>query len=408
MFMQAGFSMLESGTVQAKNMQSILMKNLLDACVGAICWFVLGYGLAFGEDKGGNDAETTGGFLGANLFFGMNKDYVLQTDSFHYLYWFFQWAFCATAATIVSGAVAERVKLSGYAIFMVLMTSFIYPVVVHWTWGGGWLSKQESEDQGLYMDFAGSGIVHMTGGVAALAGAAIIGPRTGRFDPENADKFQPWNVPMVVLGTFILWFGWYGFNCGSTVAMYGDAANTAAQVAMTTTLSAAMGGITVFYLKLAQTKQYDLCGLANGILAGLVSITAPCDGVYGWHAVVIGFIGGLIFIGASALLKKLKIDDPIDAFAVHGACGAWGVIAVAIFNVSAGLWYSEMNGNYHMAMKLFGWQCIGIITIALWTGAMSGIAFFGLKIVGLLRVDAQDEVEGGDKHFVTSPRSGTS
>jgi Amt family ammonium transporter len=402
MFMQAGFSMLESGTVQSKNAQSILMKNLLDACVGAICWWAVGYGVAFGEDKGGNDDGTKGGIIGGNLFFGQNKDYQLADGNFHYLSWFFQWAFCATAATIVSGAVAERVKLSGYAIFMVVMTAFIYPVVVHWTWGGGFLTNQPEDDAGLYNDFAGSGIVHMTGGVAALLGAAIIGPRTGRFDPDKAEQFNPHNVPMVVLGTFILWFGWYGFNCGSTVSMTGDAANTAALVAMTTTLSAATGGLTVFYIRLAVTKKYDLCGLANGILAGLVSITAPCAGVYGWAAIVIGFIGGLIFIGASALLKMVKIDDPLDAFAVHGACGAWGTLAVAFFDFTVGIFYSGSDGHAGMAGKQLGWQLAGIITIAVWTAGLSGITFFALRMAGLLRITAEDEEEGADKHFTTT------
>merc|ERR1711988_937438 len=248
------------------------------------------------------------------------------------------------------------------------MTAFIYPVIVHWTWGGGWLSNG---DDGIYTDFAGSGIVHMTGGVAALCGAAILGPRSGRFDADKADKFAPHNVPMIVLGTFILWFGWYGFNCGSTTAMTDGSDNTAALVAMTTTLSAAMGGITVFFLRFAMTKQHDVCGLANGVLAGLVSITAGCDGVYGWAAILIGFIGGLIFVGASALLKKLKIDDPVDAFAVHGACGAWGVIAVAFFNFTKGIFYGSEH-DYESG-KLLGWQVCGIVVITAWVGGLSAI-----------------------------------
>lgn len=401
MFMQAGFSMLESGTVQPKNTNSILSKNLLDSCVGAICWWAIGYGVAFGEDAGK--------FIGGNLFVGQDKDFRLSgysdDDSFHYAGWFFQWAFCATAATIVSGALAERVMLSGYVIFMVVMTSFIYPVVVHWTWGGGWLSEADG-DKGLYTDFAGSGIVHMTGGVAALLGASIIGPRTGRFDPDKADQFVAHNVPMVVLGTFILWFGWYGFNCGSTVSMTGENnsnANTAALVAMTTTLAAGTGGISVFYLKMMMTRQYDIGALTNGILAGLVSITAPCDGVYGWAAIVIGFLGGLIYLASSALLKLVKVDDPLDAFSVHGACGAWGVLTVAFFNAEKGIFYGGEEAG-----KLLAWQLAGIVTIALWTASLSGITFVALRLAGILRLSASDEEEGGDIHFITaSPCSPT-
>jgi len=385
MFMQAGFASLEAGTVQAKNTQGILVKNLLDACIGAITWYLLGYGFAFGEDEGK--------FIGKNLFLGQNKDY----ENAHYVGWFFQWAFCATAATIVSGALAERVNLIGYAIFMVVMTAFIYPVVVHWTWGGGWLSDGED---GVYTDFAGSGIVHMTGGIAALWGAVILGPRTGRWDADKASSFAPHNVPMVVSGVFILWFGWYGFNCGSTTAMSGESSNTAALVAMTTTLAAATGGITVFFTRFAITKQHDILGLANGILAGLVSITAGCDGVYGWAAIAIGFVGGLVFLGASALLKKLRIDDPIDAFAVHGACGAWGVIAVAVFNFTQGIIYGGEDAG-----KLLGWQIAGILSIAVWTSGLSSATFLGLRVAGLLRVSLDDEIGGADRHSFTKAYS---
>lgn len=384
MLMQAGFAMVEAGAVQRKNQQAILMKNLLDACVGAMAWWAVGYGFAFGETKSK--------FIGGNLFFAQHKDYEVTSDTFHYLYWFFQWAFCATAATIVSGAVAERVKLSGYTIFMVVMTSFIYPIVVHWTWGGGWLSDG---DDGMYSDFAGSGIVHMCGGVAALVGAAVIGPRTGRWDPDKAEDFMPGNISMVVLGTFILWFGWYGFNCGSTVSMTpGENANAAALVAMTTTLSAGTGGIVVFSIKLAQTGQYDMSGLSNGILAGLVSITAPCASVYGWSAILIGAIGGLVYTGSSALVKMLKIDDPIDAFSVHGACGAWGVLAVAFFDGENGIFYGGADAG-----KLLGWQICGIVVIALWTGVLSAATFVALRLGGLLRLAEADEMAGGDAHF---------
>lgn len=376
MFMQAGFAMLEAGIVQDKNTQGIFVKNLMDACIGALSWFLVGYGLAFGEDSGK--------FIGTNLFGGQNSEF----ENAHYVSWFFQWAFCATAATIVSGAVAERINLMGYICFMIVLTSFVYPVVVHWTWGGGWLSDGED---GIYTDFAGSGIVHMTGGVAALCGAVIVGPRTGRFDPAKAADWAPHNVPMVILGTLILWFGWYGFNCGSTTAMSGGASNTAALVAMTTTLSAASGGMTVFLGRMLASRTHDVCGLANGILAGLVSITAGCDGVYGWAAVCIGFIGGLVYLGISRLLTKLQIDDPVDAFAIHGACGAWGVIAVAFFNFNQGILYGGEDAG-----KLLQWQVIGILAIFAWVASISCVVCTVLHIAGVLRLSLEEEELGSN------------
>jgi len=321
----------------------------------------------------------------------LNEDYVIKdfgTDdqTFHYLYWFFQWAFCATAATIVSGAMAERCTLMGYAIFSAFMTTFIYPVVVHWTWGGGWLT-----DVG-YIDFAGSGIVHMCGGVAALVGAIIVGPRTGRFDDAKETEFQPHNVPLVVLGTFVLWFGWYGFNAGSTVAMSGkeaENAQIASLVAMNTTISAGVAGLAVFTIRFALTKKYDVCGLANGILAGLVSITAPCDGVYPWSAAMVGLIGGFFYIGASTFMKKMHIDDPLDAFAVHGFCGAWGVMSVAFFNSESGVFYGGEG-------KIIGVQLLGIVAIAAWTAALAGVAFGALRVTKLLRASEDLEKKGLD------------
>jgi len=390
MFMHAGFAMLEAGTVQAKNTQSILMKNLLIGCVSSICWWLFGFGIAFGEDKDK--------FIGTNLFVAQNKDFMLQDGTLQYVSWFFQWAFCATGGTIVSGAVAERVQLPGFCLFSIVMTTLIYPVVVHWTWGGGWLSEADG-DKGLYTDFAGSGIVHLCGGVAALCGAAVIGARAGRW--ESTWDPEPNSIPLVVLGTFILWFGWYGFNCGSTVSMTGDGnanANTAALVAMTTTLAAGTGGLVTFYIRLAMTRQYDLGGLTNGILAGLVSITAGCDGVYGWAAIVIGFIGAWVYCGSSALVKMLKIDDPLDAFSVHGSCGVWGVIAVALFNAEKGIFYGGEGAG-----KLLGWQLCGIITIALWTAGLSLPTFLALRLLGILRMSKEDEDVGGDAHCV-SPR----
>jgi Amt family ammonium transporter len=389
--MHAGFAMLETGSVRSTSKTTVLIKNLLNICISAGGWFLLGYGLAFGEDKGM--------FVGGSLFVGVHADYKLQKVydademSFHYLYWFFQWAFCATAATIVSGSTAERCKLSGFSIFAAIMTTFVYPVIVHWTWGGGWLSEQG------YLDFAGSGIVHLCGGIAALVGAVILGPRTGRFDPARAGEFEAHNVAIVILGTLILWFGWYGFNCGSTVSMTGDGAanaQTASTVAMNTTLAGAMGGLAAFGIQALMTRTADVAALANGILAGLVSITAGCDGVYAWAAVFIGLFGGLLYLGASAGLKRIKVDDPVDAFPVHGACGIWGVMAVAFFNSEQGVFFGGEG-------KIIGVQLLGVLAIVAWSGLLSLAIFVVLRQMNLLR-KTSTEVKEPDSPAFSPPK----
>merc|ERR1712217_222794 len=229
-------------------------------------------------------------------------------------------------------------------------------------------------------------------GMSALAGAIIIGPRKGRFDEDAQEKFQPHSVPLVVLGTFILWFGWYGFNAGSTLGMTGDAAassQTAALVAMNTTVSAAVAGLVVFSIRFARKEKYDICGMANGVLAGLVSITAPCDGVYTWSAAVIGLIGALLFLGASKIMRVLHIDDPLDAFAVHGCCGAWGVMSVAFFNSESGVFYGGEG-------KIIGVQLLGVVTIGAWSAGLSSICFGALRFLKMLRVSEELENRGLD------------
>merc|ERR1712070_1365461 len=292
-----------------------------------ICWWAIGWGLAYGPGIVDAEDGTKGNkFAGTDQFFGIgfNKDNDdgSITPSTGPLNWYFQWAFCSAAATIVSGAVAERVNFPGYVVYSIAMTAVIYPVVVAWTWGYGWLSSDVNDIN--FMDFAGSGIVHMTGGVGALVGAIFAGPRKGRW--EDPKSFEPHSAPLVVLGTFILWFGWYGFNCGSTLSM--NEASTgmmAAQVAMNTTLSAAIGGMTVFLCRLIMTKgMYDNCGLCNGILAGLVSITAGCGNVEAGSACLIGFLGGLLYTGTSALVKRSRstILWTLSQFTEHVAHGA--------------------------------------------------------------------------------------
>jgi len=326
-FMHAGFSLLEAGSVRFKNTQNILAKNLLVVTGGFLCWYVMGSALALGATEDPNKISGGTGFFMDGLW---DKKTSFRT-------WFFQGAFCATGATIVSGAMAERTKLLGFGIYLVLMTSIIYPIVAYWGWSGSGFLYYESDKSFVgpaYKDFAGSGIVHMVGGMGALVGAVAVGARNGRFDSGTADQFDGHSVPFCVLGTFFLWFGWYGFNPGSTLEMHDMAAATkAGLVAANTTLAPCVSGLAVFLLraKVVDPKMLDVGGFCNGILAGLVAITAGCAFVKSWEAMFIGLVGGLVYQGASMALKRLKVDDVVDAFPVHGACGAWGVLAVGLF-----------------------------------------------------------------------------
>jgi len=368
-------------------------------------WYFFGWAFAYGNASknkfigsegfaGSNFNEYGDGFLGPDLSEGQSVQ----------LSWFFQWAFCTAAATIVSGGVAERVKSPTYAVYAFTMASFIYPVVVAWTWGYGWLSTVL--DVGV-MDFAGSGIVHLTGGVSALAGTVVLGPRKGRF--EAPDEFAPHNLPLVVLGTFALWFGWYGFNPGSTLGMSSkETGALAAQVAMNTTLSAATGGLVVFSIRYALMKKYDVGGLCNGILAGLVSITAGCGNVESGSAVAIGFVGAFVYQGASMLLVRLQIDDPVDASPVHGACGIWGTMAAGLFDWGAGFdhfngwsgWSCMQDGDGKCQTGIGGAavaaQLVLVLSVIAWAGSLSALAFLGLKVLGLLRIDEDTEDQGID------------
>jgi len=402
-FMQAGFALLEAGSVRAKNAKNILMKNLLDACIGALIWWGWGYGVAY---QGAGDPDN--GFIGHNVkgdtslghFFVGGYDAVSTTytgdvipgDGYDYGAWWFQYVFAAAAATIVSGAMAERTSLVGYLVYTIFITGFIYPVVVYWTWGYGWAFRWN----GGLQDFAGSGIVHMTGGIAALCGAAIVGPRKGRFDESKKPIAMPaHNTTFQVLGTFILWLGWYGFNPGSTLAIVGQG-EVMARAICTTTLSAASGGITVVLLdKMLASKTWDVGMLCNGILAGLVSITAGAADVLPWMAMVIGFLGGFVYIASSKItLYVCKVDDPLDAFSVHGCCGFWGVMANALFAADLpgrgvkGAFYG--NGAPLGAGLVFCFADIG------WTGGLSCIMFMSLKMANVLRVSAEVEDAGMD------------
>jgi len=394
-FMQAGFALLEAGSVRAKNTKNILMKNLLDACIGALVWWAWGYAVAYDG--------TESGFIGTGengmSFFHIKYNeaaYSGDDNTMAYANWWFQYVFCAAAATIVSGAMAERTTLVAYLVYTVIISGLIYPVVVHWSWhGNGWAVSWN----GGLLDFAGSGIVHMTGGIAALIGAAVVGPRKGRFDESKKPLPMPaHNTTFQVLGTFILWIGWYGFNPGSTLALTGGNGHTMSRCVTTTTLSAATGGLTVLFLdKCIGSKTWDVGMLCNGILAGLVSITAGTATVYPYAAIIIGFCGGCVYKMTSfVVLKVCKVDDPLDAFAVHGACGFWGVMAAALFAIKG---FASAHGVFEGGEN--NWDYLGAgfvfcLTDVVWTGSLSLMMFLPMKFAGILRVSAEMEEQGMD------------
>eukprot|EP00443_Scrippsiella_acuminata_P015445 CAMPEP_0115201290 /NCGR_PEP_ID=MMETSP0270-20121206/17549_1 /TAXON_ID=71861 /ORGANISM="Scrippsiella trochoidea, Strain CCMP3099" /LENGTH=459 /DNA_ID=CAMNT_0002614697 /DNA_START=29 /DNA_END=1408 /DNA_ORIENTATION=- len=392
-FMHSGFSLLEAGAVRFKNTQNILAKNLVVVTVGFLCWYVMGYPLAFGAVENSNQFAGGTGFYMAG--FWANKDSLR--------FWFFQGAFCATGGTIVSGAMAERTQLKGFITFTVLMTSIIYPIVVYWGWSGSGVfnfTDEAGESKSVVgpplIDFAGSGLVHMVGGIGALCGAVIVGPRKGRYDPETEAHFQGHSIPLCVLGTFFLWFGWYGFNPGSTGAMHDKAtANVAGLVAVNTTLSPCVSGLLVFLLRatVVSPKLLDVGGFCNGILAGLVAITAGCANVEPWEAIMIGIVGGLLYQGASMLLQKLGVDDVVDAFPVHGVCGLWGILALGFFgNPDEGM---GGNGAFHGGDQ-FGTQLFAGFLITIWTAGLSVMIFLPLRLLGMLRMGDEFQDAGAD------------
>ncbi len=397
--MQCGFAMLCAGSIRQKNVKNIMLKNILDACGGAIGFWAVGFGVAY---ESGAFIGTSGGRFFLN-------------DYGNYIDFFFQFTFAATAATIVAGTVAERCKMVAYLCYSLFLTGFVYPVVVHAIWNGdGFLSAfADSPVRGVGMiDFAGSGVVHMTGGATALVAAIVLGPRIGRFYDEDGNpldkpaEFPPHSVALQVLGTFILWFGWYGFNPGSTLAIspagYGD---VAALCAVTTTLAAASGAVSSMFmdtllgfLKEGETE-YDLTMCMNGCLAGLVGITAGCSVVEPWAAAIIGVIAGIIYVFASKLLVLLKIDDAVDAIPVHFFNGMWGCIATGLFAAPrhTALAYGATNcGLFYSNGNLLVNEILGVGFILLWVGAVMTPFFIALNVLGMFRVDPLEEKVGLD------------
>ncbi len=386
--MQAGFAMLESGLTRSKNVANIMAKNLADASIGILAFFLIGYGLAYGSD--GNSFFGWGSFAlsGVDLF-DISEGLSGSTD------FFFQAVFAATAVTIASGAMAERTKFSTYLIFSLVMTAIIYPVVVHWTWGGGLISKISIGDA-VYSDFAGSTIVHSVGGWVALVGAWMLGPRIGKYAADGTSRnIAGHNVTLAILGVFILWFGWFGFNPGSELA----ADEYVMFVALNTVLAACAGVIGATALNWLRTGRPDVPMAGNGVLAGLVAITAGCGTMTPWGAIITGFIAGLVVVLVVGFVdRKLKIDDPVGAFAVHGAAGIWGTLAIGLFahyddaflgREDAGLFY---GGGIEQLVVQF----LMVVIVAVWVIVTSVILFGVLKAAIGLRVSAEEEMVGLD------------
>jgi ammonium transporter, Amt family len=412
--MQAGFAMLCAGSVRQKNCKNIMLKNLLDASFGAIGFYTMGFAFAFG------------GTVGEKVTFIGNGNFGLK-DVDGYAFFFFQYAFAASAATIVAGTVAERCKMSAYICYSFFLSAFVYPVVAHSIWDArGFLSPFRVDGNPFrgsgVVDFAGSGIVHFTGGVTALVAAIILGPRKGRFYDADGNPlevpvtFEPHNVSLQILGTFLLWFGWYGFNPGSTLGLIvagTPLAKASAHCAVTTTLGAASGAISgVFFDSIMDSMKngevsYDLTMAMNGCLAGLVGVTAGCATVEPWAAVLIGLVSGVVYWCASKTLIALRIDDAVDAIPVHCANGAWGIIAAGLFSkrelmtqaaystTSPQGWlmnWGEGSGDANLLLA----QIVALLFIGTWVTVLMGPFFVALNMAGMFRVDELEEDVGLD------------
>ena len=369
-FMQAGFAMVEAGFTRAKNAINIMMKNLMDFSMGSLFFWAIGFGVMFGT--------TSTGWFGTDGFF--LSDFSVGGDPWVLAFWMFQCVFAATAATIVSGAMAERTKFAGYLIYSAVLCAFIYPVFGSWAWGSlfhgnGWL-------EGLgFIDFAGSTVVHSIGGWAALAGAVVLGPRLGKYTKEGKVRPIPGhNIPLAALGVFILWLGWFGFNPGSTTAGITDIA----MIFVNTNLAAAAGAVLAMLTSWVMFKKPDVGMSLNGALAGLVAITAGCANVTPASSVIIGAIAGVLVVLSVIFFDRIKIDDPVGAVSVHAVCGAWGTLAAGLFNIGG------------VTGKIIGVQLTGIAAAFIWS---FGVAFILFKLIDLvigLRVSEEEEMIGLD------------
>ena len=369
-FMQAGFAMVEAGFTRAKNSINIMMKNLMDFSMGTLAFWAVGFGLMFGA--------TGTGLFGTSGFF--LSDFSVDGDPWVLAFWMFQVVFAATAATIVSGAMAERTKFSGYLIYSAFVTGLIYPIFGSWAWGGlfnggGWL-------EGLgFIDFAGSTVVHSVGGWAALAGALVLGPRLGKYGKNGVIRpILGHNMPLAALGVFILWLGWFGFNPGSTTT----ADTSIAMIFVNTNLAAATGAVFAMITSWIKFKKPEVGMSLNGGLAGLVGITAGCANVSPSSAIIIGAVAGIVVVLSVLFFERIRIDDPVGAISVHGVCGAWGTLAAGIFN---------MGGT---SLSIIGVQLLGIAACFGWTFVTAFVMFKTIAATVGLRVSPEEEMEGLD------------
>lgn len=381
MLMQAGFAILEAGLTRQKNCNNVLMKNIMDFAIGSIIFLVVGFGLMFGE--------SLGGIVGITGFIDPTSLNLSQFEALSLtVFIFFQTVFCATAATIVSGAMAERTKFSSYLIYTLVISLVIYPISGHWIWGGGFLSKIG------FIDYAGSTAVHSVGGWAALMGAVVLGPRMGKYNRDGSTNAIPGhNIMMATLGVFILWFCWFGFNPGSSL----EAAGYIGHIAMTTNLSACAGALVAMFLTWKKYGKPDVSMTLNGILAGLVAITAGCHIVSLYGAIAIGAVGGILVVyGCEILDQKLHVDDPVGAVGVHCLNGVWGTLAVGLFACNTPASEGTLGLFFGGGTALLITQLIGVIIVAVWVCSMSFIMFTLIKKTVGLRVTPQEELAGLD------------
>ena len=400
-WMQAGFAMVETGFTRAKNAGNIIMKNLMDFCIGTVVFILIGFGFLLGEDLVG--------FIGKPGF-----DIFTAYENFDWSNFVFNLVFCATTATIVSGAMAERTKFLSYCVYSAVISALIYPIEAHWIWGGGWLSQLG------FHDFAGSCAIHMVGGISALIGAAILGPRIGKFTKDKSGKitkvhaFPGHNLPIGALGVFILWLGWYGFNGAACTSV-----EQLGSVFVTTTVAPAVATVMCMIFTWIKYGKPDVSMCLNASLAGLVAITAPCDVTDAFGAIVIGAVAGvLVVFGVWLLDYKLHVDDPVGAVAVHCMNGIWGTIAVGLFATNTAPGYSIADANgveltglfYGGGFKLLGLQLLGFVTVAAWTAVTITITFLVIKKVIGLRVSEEEEIVGLDamEHGLSSAYAGFS
>ena len=392
--MHAGFSLVEAGFTRAKNTANILMKNLMTICVGVLIYWLVGWGIMYGDD--------IAGILGFSQFCLSGADNSVWNG------WFFQMVFAATGATIVSGAMAERTKFISYLVFTVLLVAIIYPVYGHWVWSGADLALLTGEGSAIvkmcgasFHDFAGSGVVHSIGGYAALAGVIILGPRIGKFKDGKPQAIPGHNITFGFLGVLLLWLGWLGFNGGSTL----DGSDAYMNLAVVNTfLAAAAGAVAAMILTWLKTGKPDPSLTANGVLAGLVAITAPCGSVENWAAIVIGLIaGGIVYAGVMFNETVLKVDDPVGAIAVHGYCGTWGLLSVGIFAVGMGegilggaVYTAGAPGLLYGGVNQFIIQVVGALASIVWAFVAGFIVFKIIDVVIGLRASQKEEVEGLD------------